>query len=849
VAGAAPAGDVADDPETTAAGRVTLPIEVLGYRVSTQRVGRQVVYLDELEVEHQVPLIELIRGEFRFDEPTKIYRPRSEVRATIVVENRSRMRDVYVSARLAWISSDGSVLKTQHSGANLPASGEDYRSHKEIDFPYRLEEPGLHQLVARVRVSGGIADKTFRTTIAVTPANPNLLRARSAFFGVHSNLVPEPRTDQMLEINLARQIGAHLVAIEAPWRLIEPKMRDYKFDVLDPLIAAIADKGMAPMMIITEPPEWVEPDPDARARRLGNLLSACAGNFGRRIEFYQCTLGAMGLESPAKQNDVITALQKRLASVQPEARILSAPYPIPASDQASDGPPPKSGPDGPYLTFRTEGDSATALGDLRAFARRHAFEWQRWHWWLHRSEPVVRTGTEYEAIQVLEHYAEAAAAGVAGVIWYDLRDGTADPSHTDDMCGLACRSFCPKMSLLGYATAAGTMAGLRHAGPVPGAADAFDSALFIGSDRQVAVLLPKPNRTLPAVIAPIRGVAGELKVHDFERRRLRVLGSRVPALVSTPARPFFITLDLESAQPEPQLALANPWLKMPAPVFCGSDTSFALEITAPFALGARSFLQLKLPSDCPFDSSLSARGLTAEPGERLHYDVALTPRPGRTFQSAALTVSVSLEGRRVDVPLEVRPLADVRPLERESDLTSAEHRIGRLETDEPDGASADAVLYAGYRRRRLHLAVVLSDNRYVEPGSPRPGEPSEGDELLLGLALEDAEQHVELRIAAAREVAELEPVHGTHAVALRGWRCQGKADQSGTKRTFHIEIPVRSLGVSQLAPGTRLLMAVRYHDDDGGGGERTQFAWGSGLDGSRSTSGFHWLRVVEGSDG
>ena len=835
-----------DDAEAAPPGapRVVWPIEVQGYRVSTQRIGRQTVYLDELQVEHRVPTIDIIRGDFRFDERTKIYRPGSSVGAAVVLENRSRARAVHASVKLAWLRPDGSVLRTQRANRNLPASGEDYRSRQAIDFSQRIDQPGLYQLVAHVRAPGWQTDDVFKTTIAVTPTNRHLPRGRSAFFGVRTDLISEPLADRVLEIDLARQIGVHLLAIEMPWRLIEPKAGDYDFELLDPLIDAITDKDMAPMIVVTRPPEGLDALPDSRATSLGALLRTCARHYGRKVSFYQCTLETLAVTSPPEQHELIVELQKQLAAVQPDARILSAPYPVPPADKQSDTPPPASAPTGPYLTFQTRGDSAAALADLRAFAEHHQFTWQRSHWWLHTAGPLPDTGTDYEAVAVLRHYVAAAGAGVAGVIWSDLRDDTADTNNPAAMRGLARRAFSPKTPLLGYATAVGMLTGLRYAGPVLGTPEAFESALLIGSDRQVAVLLPKPNRLRPAVVAPIRGVRGELKAHDFERRLLKVLESSAPPLVTSLDRPFFFTLDLESAQPEPQLALAHPWLNVPVPVFCGRDTTFTLEINAPFALGKRSFLQLALPSDSPFESSFSARALTAQAGDTLRYDVALTPKPGRSFESASLTVSLSLEGRRITAPLEVRPLVDVPPLKRGSQITDPSHRIARFTTADPQGATAAGTLYAGYERRRLHVAIALSDDRFIPRDTSASSQALTGDELLFGLALENADRHVELRIAGAPDAPRLQPLHGTPAAALRGWRCQLDADQPDAARVYQVEIPARSLGLSRFAPATRLLLAVRYADDDGGHAQRTDFTWGSGLDGSRSTSRFRWVRLA-----
>ncbi|MCH7873165.1 MAG: hypothetical protein IID33_15835, partial [Planctomycetes bacterium] len=65
---------------------LTWPIQILGLRVETDKIGRQTAYLDELRVEHRVRRHETIVGSFSFDRLTKIYEPGATVSAIVSLE-------------------------------------------------------------------------------------------------------------------------------------------------------------------------------------------------------------------------------------------------------------------------------------------------------------------------------------------------------------------------------------------------------------------------------------------------------------------------------------------------------------------------------------------------------------------------------------------------------------------------------------------------------------------------------------------------------------------------------------------------------------------------------------------
>jgi hypothetical protein len=158
------------------------------------------------------------------------------------------------------------------------------------------------------------------------------------------------------------------------------------------------------------------------------------------------------------------------------------------------------------LIVTCEGDVDTCAAALTAFQKAAQLpSWEPHHLWLYNADPQPGAGNLADAESVLRRYVHAAAAGVGSLVWNELRDDDTDPVHPHNLRGLVRRDFSPRATALGYSATAGLLTGFDHAGAVAKAPAAFDSALFIGGRRQVAILLPRSNRILPAVLAIDQG--------------------------------------------------------------------------------------------------------------------------------------------------------------------------------------------------------------------------------------------------------------------------------------------------------------------------------------------------------
>jgi hypothetical protein len=400
------------------------------------------------------------------------------------------------------------------------------------------------------------------------------------------------------------------------------------------------------------------------------------------------------------------------------------------------------------------------------------------------------------------------------------------------------RDFSPKTSLLGYTASAGQLTGFRCAGPVAACDACFDSGLFIGADRQIAVLLPRSNDILPAVLSFDYTVRGRLVAQDFERRDLPVLTSAAAPLVVSTARPLFVTLVLKEPQPEPQLRMTTPWIRVPQVVFVGQE--FTVEVDVPFRLD-RSYVRFTLPKESPYRSSVSARKLSGEADDTLRIPVSITATQSDGLRLTEAELRVSLEGRHLDIPLQVAPLHACLPVARGSDPSDARYAIAGLNPPEDQRASASATLHAGFTPGALHLLIPVEDDRYVT--FEAQGEDAWGDALVVGVARVGHDAHAVVRINPAANPLELEVLHARGTVDPSAWQPRVRNTAGANGRVFELTIPVESLGGGRLARGDYLRLAARYTDDDADGFPAVPLVWGAALDGPGTLSDYPWIRL------
>lgn len=774
------------------------PLEVAGLRVQAQGAGRQVVYVDDLEVEHRATGAGVLRGEFQFNEPTRIYSPGSLVRAGIVLENNSRINALPLNVTLRWRHSDGTEVARTDVFIQLPPSAADFRSRQPVDFSQVIGEPGLYHLTAEVRGALWATPAVYETTIAVTHPNRGLPRGRSGYFGVQSNLIREPAADQRLEIDIARDLGVQLLALETPWRSFEPRSGRYDFESLKELLGRLDRLDVAVMLMLTDPPEWVARDSESWWRAQSNFCTALAQGVGERLYGIRALAPTPGVLTE-QDLQALAELNRRITAVRRNITLCAPPIRIEPGAPEHTRSPTLPGDSGFELSFETRGSADAARAGLAAFARQQGIRWGRNHRWFHYPEGRQGSGGVEDAVAMLHHYAEAAREGVGGVVWCELRDDTNDPRYPERMRGLVQRDFSPKSALIGFANVIGMLNGLLYAGSVPGAPEAYDSLLFLGGKRQVGVLCPKPNRILPAVIAPYQLTAGQLLVLDFDRRALPTTESEAPPLIETQPRPIFVSFMAEESQSAPQIGLARPWLEVPRTVYCDGETAFHIRLNAPLAL-RRSYLSLILPEGAPVKSSLSSRALRAAAGETLDFEVTIT-RTGEFEVPIGCHLRLSIEGRMLQIPIEIRPQAEVAGLSDGADLLCPEYAIGVLIETQGSGSGrtpAGYTIHAGFQDDALHVALELP---------PRSASP---EFLTIGLAAANGDDPVKLRLENMTGSRGPSIVRSLDYARLEHWHWS--IEEHASRRYCRVRIEPRGLGSASFRDAPRLMLSVRYEE-------------------------------------
>ena len=746
------------------------PFVLVGVRVAAAERGRLEVLLDNLEVEHEAEPHETLRTEFLFDQPTRLYQPGSLARSKLRLENLSRARQLRLNVELRWLRSDGSELAAERKSIVLPPATERFRSQQEIDFSQPLAEPDLYRLVASLRADGWRQAVQAETSIACVPNNRSLSRGRATFFGVRSNMMGEPLIDQRLEIQAARELGAQLLAIDAPWRRLEPRSGTYDLARLSAIVAELAERDIVPLIVLTSPPAWVGQDAPVEAQFA--LVERLAQELGDRAPYYQ-----LMPSKPSLSPEALAEFTERLRATRPAVTVL-----------------PPAGAAGaqvePGGMLRTEGSVEQAIAAARSAAQASSGI----AWWRHASAPLEGPGRQQDAVDFLRLVLRAAELGVEHVIWADLRDDTTDERRPEQMRGLLRRDFSPRATAMGFATSVGMLAGRAFAGPLRAAPDSYETALFISGDRQVAVMLPKPNRVRAAMLAPVAMFAGDLSMYDLARQQLPLPASGGPTLCPALSKPFFLVLATEKAQNEPGLLFGNPWIDAPGIVFCRPQGDFELKITLPRAVRS-GYVRLDPPEGAPVQSSFGARSVRGEAGQELSFPITLNWRGEETVAEYTLPLTVRLERETYEVPIVAAPTAPIRAVANSVEIVKPEHRVGVLRRlrGRPDEGLA---LHAAHQARKLHFAFGLPTGVDAQA------------RLRLRVALQDSESEVEVEALDPAGEARLSPVRGVDEKDLRIWRAQAiNAPESGGA-FCHIEAPASAFGSSSLPQGARLIVSA-----------------------------------------
>ncbi|MCA9245255.1 MAG: hypothetical protein KDA32_14965, partial [Phycisphaerales bacterium] len=294
---------------------VQWPLEIVGIEVRFAGAGRHTLYFDDFEIEHDVAPIDIVRGEFFTDRMSPVVDDGAEARFVFSLENRSKTEPVNGALDLTLYAPDGAKIAEERRTVTLPPKGADYRSKQTFPFSRATEDAGFYRAVARL-TSGATPSVEWSHGLIVLPQRPDAVRGRDQLFGVRAALFDQTPVDRLFEIEAAAALGAHLIAIETPWDLIQPRNDPPSLDELERLAKWAIDRRLEPMIVLTRPPSGLPAgEPGANQER---LLAAIVGRLGRGVRHYQ-----LASEPGVDMNKVAMRVRAKLASLLDDVVILA----------------------------------------------------------------------------------------------------------------------------------------------------------------------------------------------------------------------------------------------------------------------------------------------------------------------------------------------------------------------------------------------------------------------------------------------------------------------------------------------------------------------------------------------
>lgn len=768
---------------------LTQPLSLYGVRLRASRAGQQSLIVDDFELRRSVEPYETVRARLNFGAATHWYAPGDVAACELTLQNLSQTLDHRLQVNIEYLTAEGRLVHKLQERVHLLPSGSDSVATQTLNVSRVIEQPGLNQIRATLAQPGWRTQPVVSGAFAVQRSNRGLPRSRKLFFGVRANLLSAPPADRTTEIALARDLGMRVTLVPIDATELRGADGDWSVAPLRALVDELIEQelGVALQISLADVPVAERP---AAARA---LLADVIRTFGPRMTAVQVT------ELPARD---FAALVKQRADAELGPLLLT---PLIDIDQ----PPPTLSTDSlsnehVRVCFAAAGAPGTAIARVAAYASRHDLPFDARALVLFSAAPLAGQGTFADALAVFRLYADAAQRDLGGVIFANLRDTNSDPRDTAGQQGLVDRRFSPRLRALGIARAARQLNSVRYDSVVLGAAPDFESALFIGAGRQLALLTPRDPNALPALFQLGQGVEGALVVTDFAGRVLPPLGAPERLIFATIPELVFVELTPETAQPAPQIAVADPWLKLPRRVYYGPDARFEVEALLP-PDAQRGAVRFEKPRLAPYNAAPRRVTLSDTPARTT---VQLVPVE-RLRGDSTLDVAVDLDTDEFSFSVLVAPRAQ---LNHDPELFAVAQQVGALIAGgrAKQGGLPDGAVFAALDGARLRIGVQLAEAPFAE------------DELLVALA--DDDKVLRWRITGLGPDGKLKVAGVDRDDAPAGLKVQRGPTPDGIRQCLELEVPLSLLDV---ASNSELRAAVRYRwGVPGGVLPPTDYYWG-----------------------
>ncbi len=684
------------------------------------------------------------------------------------------------------------------------------------------------------------------------PAGPNETRPKF-LFGVisHSERLPLPELHRELEA--AAFAGCKVLRAGPEWQNIQPAPDQWKWEVMDDMVATAAQQGMeleallaygtkwaAPLDKQRSPDafEWQRAAPDLAAWR--KFVSTFAERYKGRIRLWEPwnepDLEGFWRGSTDQYIELVRATIEELRKVSPDNIVMSGGF---ATIRNHEGR--NLNPDLQERTMRTLGPRL----DLHAVHEHGPFQQlvevvDHLYATLRASLPppvpplffnetaipsVGNTGVE-QAQVLVKKATFVRSRGAVGYLWYDLRNDGTEPGNVEHHFGLLNHDMEPKPAYVAFNTYA------RLAVPLP-----YLKQLELGKGRwfflhgdekkkllvfwnddpgsqneQILLRLTGASR---ASLIDINGNATPLRLADGlavvssskEPRYLLAEGadSIEPAgKLASPSRTFF-------GAPAEEIAVACEFTN---PTDASVDVHLQWEALMALTLESPEREKLTIPPHGHASASARVRMPTGkhyrlgEAGKlQMDYDFAGTPYKGRIkipVHYGTIAIPADREGRKADVVLD--------RAEQIFSFIEADPHLQQYRWKNPQDLSARAWISAG--AEEICLRVEVTDNKHFQDKAAN--DIWRGDSVQCALAVPGADGFWEFGFA---EDATGNPVSMIWSKPPGGVDFLSKmsveVEKRGEGRVYTARLPRGELGLTDkvLMDGFRLNLAV--NDNDG----------------------------------
>jgi hypothetical protein len=737
------------------------------------------------------------------------------------------------------------------------------------DGPIRLgftpERMGWHQLTVRLIDAKGTELSSRKRCFVVGQSLPP--QERPFRYGVLAHLMRCTPAELTKQADLIGHLGADVVRTDATWDHIQPDREVWNYQKLDRCIDALISRKVEPQLTLAYTARWattgdrnaadwhqwhnVAPQSEAYVR----FAEMTVNRYKDRVHHWEIWNEPdinFWLSTPEAYAELFNAASRHIAEVDPTAKVLNGGFAM-----------IEQGPNKNFLAralpLMDQADwSVWAYHDYHTFQEMQLREDKhrkyykdagaRMPVWINEGGflCLLPGGERAQALTLVKKIASAPSMGIAGYVWYDLRDDGQDPVENEHHMGLTSFNYQPKPAFAAYQNLIRELGGKPFAGrlkPQTGLEQTW--GLVYGSpapSEQVMVLwIENPDRRVPVWIGASGGAIES--IDDFMGNRLppRRLGEGTVVTLSD--EPLYVRF-------RGDMPVVKPILDTPAQVAVLPDKPAEFEVRVSNPLATAITFQCDASTTLTgYVAAVPMKSLTVAPRSAGSLRVTLTPSAASPSQVQDTdyrgTASVRLASE--DGVLEVQVACErVLSIPRRGegnealslDLTDRNH-LYNLFTAVPRpemrwGGKPDLSAKARITcdKDALYLSVAVEDDKHSQPGDG--SKLWEGDSLQVAMQIDESiPQMLELTIGLKNTgepdgwVFSSIPDTLVAMGAIDAQQTAYSVERHGTQTTYTLRLPWDALKLTGPPKGAfRLNFLV---NDDDGLGRKQWMEWTPGI--------------------